>query len=124
MGVSSSRVASRRIDKRNLAGSGAEAVDMESYEIVAEAGRRGVPAVVLRAISDSFERDMPDFNRALNSDGEFDGLVLAKVCAARPLASAALAATSWRALRRINKAFDIIFRHGFPDARGMAQPPV
>jgi len=120
-GISASRVASTSAEKRSLAASGAEAVDMESYEIVAEANRRAVPAVVLRAVSDSFEREMPDFNRAFNSEGGFDGLALARVCAARPLAAAALAATSWSAMRRLNKAIDIIFTAGFPDARDVAR---
>jgi hypothetical protein len=121
-GISGARIASTRLDKQRLAQLDAEAVDMESYEVVAEANRRGVPAVVLRAISDSFEREMPDFNRALNSEGEFNPLALARVCASRPLASAALAATSWRAMRGIKKALDIIFSQGFPEERDTALP--
>ena len=119
-GVSVPRIASTRTERERLAQLEAEAVDMESYEVVAEAARRGVPAVVLRAVSDSVEREMPDFNRALNSEGEFGALALARVCAARPLASAALAATSWRAMRRIAKALDIIFSKGFPEDPGYA----
>jgi len=119
-GISGARIASTRLDKQRLAQLDAEAVDMESYEVVAEANRRGVPAVVLRAISDSFEREMPDFNRALNPEGEFNPLALARVCASRPLASAALAATSWRAMRGIKKALDIIFSQGFPEERDTA----
>lgn len=121
-GISGARIASTRLEKRRLAQLDAEAVDMESYEVVAEANRRGVPAVVLRAISDSFEREMPDFNRALNPEGEFNPLALARVCASRPLASAALAATSWRAMRGIKKALDIIFSQGFPEERDTALP--
>jgi nucleoside phosphorylase len=121
-GISGARIASTRLDKQRLAQLDAEAVDMESYEVVAEANRRGVPTVVLRAISDSFEREMPDFNRALNSEGEFNPLALARVCASRPLASAALAATSWRAMRGIKKALDIIFSQGFPEERDTALP--
>jgi uridine phosphorylase len=116
-GISGTRIASTRLEKQRLAQLDAEAVDMESYEVVAEANRRGVPAVVLRAVSDSFEREMPDFNGALNSEGEFNPLALARVCAARPLAAAALAATSWRAMRGIRKALDIIFSEGFPGER-------
>jgi nucleoside phosphorylase len=121
-GVSGARIASSRLEKQRLAELDAEAVDMESYEVVAEANRRGVPAVVLRAISDSFEREMPDFNRALNPEGEINPLALARVCASRPLATAALAATSWRAMRGIKKALDIIFSQGFPEERDTVLP--
>jgi adenosylhomocysteine nucleosidase len=48
----------------------ADAVDMESYAIVAAAHRCHVPAVVIRAISDSFEQSMPmDFSEAISDDG-------------------------------------------------------
>jgi len=55
--------------KRDLGGQ-AEAVDMESYTILAEAARCGVPAVAIRAISDSADFDMPyDFAAARDARG-------------------------------------------------------
>lgn len=56
--------------KRQL-GSEAEAVDMESYTILVEAARCGVPAVAIRAVSDTADFDMPyDFERARGGQGE------------------------------------------------------
>jgi adenosylhomocysteine nucleosidase len=56
--------------KREL-GSQAEAVDMESYTILAEAARCGVPAVAIRAISDTVDFEMPyDFERARDERGQ------------------------------------------------------
>lgn len=56
--------------KREL-GSQAEAVDMESYIILAEAARCGVPAVAIRAVSDTADFDVPyDFERARDSQGQ------------------------------------------------------
>jgi adenosylhomocysteine nucleosidase len=56
--------------KRKL-GSQAQAVDMESYTILAEAARCGVPAVAIRAISDTFDFDMPyDFEQARDAQGQ------------------------------------------------------
>src|SRR5579863_2631550 len=49
----------------------AEAVDMESYTILAEAARWGVPAVAIRAISDTADFDMPyDFEKARDAQGQ------------------------------------------------------
>jgi nucleoside phosphorylase len=66
--------------KREL-GSQAEAVDMESYTILAEAACCGVPAVAIRAISDTADFDVPyDFERAKDAQGQIRVMgVLAQV---------------------------------------------
>jgi adenosylhomocysteine nucleosidase len=44
---------------------------MESYTILAEAARCGVPAVAIRAISDTADFDIPyDFERARDAQGQ------------------------------------------------------
>jgi nucleoside phosphorylase len=49
----------------------ADAVDMESFQVMHEARCARVPAVALRAVSDSPDRDLPiNFNQALNSRGQ------------------------------------------------------
>jgi adenosylhomocysteine nucleosidase len=56
--------------KRQLCGI-ADAVDMESQTILGESQQRGVPAVALRAISDTANVDLPlDLNRAVSSRGQ------------------------------------------------------
>ena len=63
----------------------AEAVDMESFHILEEARRHGVPAVAVRAVSDSADRDMPlDFNRAIGKDGQIGLLPALSQVAAAP----------------------------------------
>jgi adenosylhomocysteine nucleosidase len=48
----------------------AEAVDMESYSIVAVARAKKLPAVAIRVISDSFNRDLPvQIDTMVNEDG-------------------------------------------------------
>jgi adenosylhomocysteine nucleosidase len=67
--ASSRTIVLRAEQKRNL-GSEAEAVEMESYTILAEAARYGVPAVAVRAISDTVDFDMPyDFESAQDERG-------------------------------------------------------
>ena len=59
-----------RADQKRHLGNEAEAVEMESYTILAEAARYGVPSVAVRAISDTVEFDMPyDFDRARDARG-------------------------------------------------------
>ena len=49
----------------------ADAVDMESYTVLAEAARYGVPAVAIRAISDTADFLMPyDFGAVLDAQGQ------------------------------------------------------
>ena len=68
--ATSRMLVARAVQKREL-GEQAEAVDMESYTILAEAARCGVPAVAIRAISDTADFDMPyDFERACDTHGK------------------------------------------------------
>jgi adenosylhomocysteine nucleosidase len=69
--LASSKTLIRRAEEKRQLGNEAEAVEMESYTILAEAARCGVPAVAVRAISDCVDFDMPyDFERARDARGE------------------------------------------------------
>jgi adenosylhomocysteine nucleosidase len=68
--ATSSMMVARAEEKLRL-GKQAEAVEMESYTILAEAARHGVPAVAVRAISDTVDFDMPyDFESARDARGQ------------------------------------------------------
>ena len=75
----------------------ADAVDMESFQVMTQASLHGVPAVAVRAVSDPMNRDVPfDFNRAIDEHGEIDWLpVLAQV-----------AGTPWRLPQMIRFGFE------------------
>jgi hypothetical protein len=63
----------------------ADAVDMESYQIMAEAQQQGIPAVTVRAISDTADQNLPlDFNRAVSEDGKINWLSALSQVAASP----------------------------------------
>ena len=58
------------VSEKMRLGETADAIEMESFQILDEARQHGVPAVAVRAVSDSVDRDMPlDFNRAIGKDG-------------------------------------------------------
>jgi hypothetical protein len=66
----STGIANSEAERSHLAAS-ADAVDMESFHILSEAQRSAVPAVAIRAISDTPERRLPiDFSRTVTSRGD------------------------------------------------------
>jgi hypothetical protein len=69
--LATSRTLVAKSEQKRELGSQAEAVDMESYTILAEAARCGVPAVAIRSISDTADFDVPyDFERARDGHGQ------------------------------------------------------
>jgi adenosylhomocysteine nucleosidase len=63
-------IANSDAERRQIA-STADAVDMESFHVLTEAQRAGVPAVAIRTISDSPEHRLPiDFSQVVTDRGE------------------------------------------------------
>ena len=59
-----------RADDKAALGRTADAVDMESFVVVSEAARHGIPAVAIRVIADTAEEDLPlDLTSAIRPDG-------------------------------------------------------
>jgi adenosylhomocysteine nucleosidase len=108
--ASSETLVARAEQKRQL-GSQAEAVEMESYTILAEAARCGVPAVAIRAVSDRVDFDMPyDFERARNAQGEIRVMGIVSQVLRRPSGLPALlklAQDSNFAARRLADFLDV-----------------
>jgi hypothetical protein len=73
------------ISEKSRLGEIADAVDMESYPIMAAAQRQGIPAVAIRAISDTADQNLPlDFNRAIDENGKIDWFPALSQVAASP----------------------------------------
>jgi hypothetical protein len=67
---SAARAIWRAEEKRHL-GKTADAVEMESFEILAAAADSGVPAATVRAISDTSEEPLPlDMNEVFTDEGQ------------------------------------------------------
>jgi adenosylhomocysteine nucleosidase len=76
--LTSERLLVSAADKRLLADE-ADAVEMESFVIMAEAARRGVRSISIRAVSDTADSSMPyDFDRIRDAQGKlrWSGLFL------------------------------------------------
>jgi adenosylhomocysteine nucleosidase len=67
--LTSRAIVNSAVEKSRL-GRIADAVDMESFQVLNEAKAYGVPVIAIRAISDSVQTDMPvDFNSAIDDHG-------------------------------------------------------
>jgi adenosylhomocysteine nucleosidase len=57
--------------EKRLLGELADAVEMESFELLREASARGIPAVAVRAVSDMLDEDLPlDMNQIFTDGGQ------------------------------------------------------
>ena len=78
--------------EKSRLGLAADAVEMESFSVLAEAARRQIPAVAIRAISDAVGEDLPlDFTQVVNKRGEVSFLRILAQGARRPWSLPALA---------------------------------
>jgi nucleoside phosphorylase len=110
VGVTSSRIATNKGERAALAECGADVVDMESYSIMSVAREAGVQVAVLRVVSDSLDRRLPDLNRALNDSGGLDGRKALGVALRSPVATVRLLTANKRAMRRLAGALEIVLK--------------
>ena len=76
--LTSEKIVAMADEKQDLGASGS-IVEMESSQVLMAAGKQHVPAVVVRAISDAVDEDLPvDFSRIMDSRGrlKYGGLFL------------------------------------------------
>ncbi|MFN7928889.1 MAG: hypothetical protein U0Y68_13255 [Blastocatellia bacterium] len=66
---------------------GAAAVDMESYDVIRVGMELGLPVVTLRIILDEAEQKTPDFNLALNEQGQMNPAKSLLAMTLRPVAA-------------------------------------
>ena len=113
--------------KRHLSAT-AEAVDMESQTILGESQQRNIPALALRAISDTADLDLPlDLNRAVTPAGNINRRRLLAALLRRPKAlpgAVRLGVQGHRAAAALSVFLDAYMARvaggGESDARGMA----
>lgn len=82
--VTADRLAATAEAKQAMAAAG-DTIDMESFDVVDAAERRGIAALALRVVGDAATDDLPvDFEEAITSDGSLSPWRLAGSCAIRP----------------------------------------
>ena len=108
IGITSPRIATNKDDKLRLAQTGAQVVDMESYEILTRAHKSGIPAAVVRVVADDLDSVLPDFNRALDPDGSMNNRKALQVMLGSPLLTARLFMANKRAAQHLAKALSLV----------------
>jgi nucleoside phosphorylase len=100
----------RTAGEKAVLGSLADAVDMESFAILTEARRSGVPAIALRSIADTSECDLPcDFSKMVDERGQIRlwRVALEPICAPQRVpALIRFALASHRAASRLARFLD------------------
>jgi nucleoside phosphorylase len=108
-GITVDKIVTEGKDKLALgARFGAAAADMESCESLIACARTGLPAAVLRVISDEAGQDIPDFNRAYDANGRMNGRRLAAAMSARPIAALRLALSFRRAIGSLRETLRVV----------------
>jgi adenosylhomocysteine nucleosidase len=88
--LSSPEIIASSAEKATLS-SAADAVDMESFTVIAAAQKLGIPALAVRAISDTSDQEMPvDFSRSLDENGQISTGAVLRLLAGQPGKIAAL----------------------------------
>jgi len=108
VGITSPKIATNKDLRLELARSGAQTVDMESYEILAVAHKMGIPVAILRVVADHLEMRLPDLNRAINEAGSLDQGRALRVAIGSPLLTARLVAANKRAMRHLGRALEVV----------------
>jgi adenosylhomocysteine nucleosidase len=70
--VTSPKVADAEEKRRLAAAYGAGLVDMEAAGVARLAAMRGIPFYCVKGISDGYRDKLPDFNRFISPDGQFE----------------------------------------------------
>jgi len=83
---------------------------METYAIVDVARSAGLPTAVLRVVADSIDRDLPDFNRALNKSGGLDRRKALTIALGSPMRTAKLLVANKRAIEYLAKALQVVLK--------------
>lgn len=107
-GITSPTVAAGRSEKLRLAEYGADVVDMESYEILAAASEAGIARLAVRVISDSLDREMPDFTRAIRPAGDTDTLLATRIALRAPISTLRMIVAQQRAVARLSRAMEVV----------------
>jgi nucleoside phosphorylase len=118
VGITSPRIATTKEARLELARGGAQAVDMETYEILAAAHETGVPVAVLRVVADHLDMRLPDLNRALNDACSLDQRKALRVAIGSPILTARLISANKRAMRHLGEVLEVVLPSDcFTDAR-------
>lgn len=91
-------------EKRRLAEKfSAEVVDMEGFAALKILSQRGISVAILRVVSDDSKHNIPNFNSAIDEQGNLQTLLLAREMISQPIAAFHLIKGSLKALKLLQE---------------------
>jgi purine-nucleoside phosphorylase len=88
---------------------GAQAIDMETFEIAGVCEHYKTPMTALRIVLDDARREIPDFNRAYGAEGRMLPAQMAAVMLVRPAVSARFLCNLRVAVKSLRKSLESIY---------------
>jgi hypothetical protein len=102
-GLTADRVICSVRDKLDLGNKyGASVVDMEGWTVINILNRQGIALSILRVISDDCQKDLPDLNAVITSEGTLSPLALTLAFIKKPLAAVTLIGGSLQGLKQLS----------------------
>jgi hypothetical protein len=103
-GLSSDRVITDATEKQELGKSfNRQVVEMEGWAVLSFFKELGIPATIIRVISDEVSQSLPDLSKIYNSQGKLDAIALSFALGKKPIAGYKLIVGSLKSLKILNQ---------------------
>jgi nucleoside phosphorylase len=103
-GLTSDRVITDASEKQELGKNfNRQVVEMEGWAVLKFFNELGMPATIIRVISDEVEQSLPDLSKIYNSQGKLNAIALTFALGKKPIAGYRLIVASLKSLKILNQ---------------------
>jgi nucleoside phosphorylase len=109
-GLTSDRVITDATEKQELGKNfNRQVVEMEGWAVLNFFSELGIPATIIRVISDEVSQSLPDLSKIYDSQGQLNAIALVFALGKKPIAGLRLIVSSLRSLKILNQITDKLF---------------
>jgi hypothetical protein len=109
-GLTSDRVITDATEKQELGKRlNRQVVEMEGWAVLDFFSELGIPATIIRVISDDVEQSLPDLGKIYDTQGQLNAIALSFALGKQPIAGFKLIVGSLRSLKILNQITDKLF---------------
>jgi nucleoside phosphorylase len=103
-GLTSDRVITEASEKKELGKSfNRQVAEMEGWAVLNFFSELGIPATIIRVISDDVEQSLPDLSKIYNDQGQLNAIALSLALGKKPIAGYRLIVGSLKSLKILNQ---------------------
>ncbi|MFM7574973.1 MAG: hypothetical protein ACKO4S_17885 [Snowella sp.] len=103
-GLTSDRVITNATEKQALGKRfNCQVVEMEGWAVLSFFRQLGIPATIIRVISDEVSQSLPDLSKIYNTQGQLNAIALSLALGKQPIAGYKLIVGSLKSLKTLNK---------------------